>query len=225
MDDMRDLVGAYAMDALDEDERAAFEVYLADHLDVQAEVEALRAAAAGMARMAERPPPPTLRRSVLDAIRDVEQERPDADIVPLDRRRRWWTVAAAAVIVAVVAIAGALSLLRGPSVADVLAADDARSLSLRAESLAATFTFSRELDAGVLTGTLPPVAADETYALWLIADDLPEPAGLFRPTLGRSVEVLVEGELAPGTVLGLTIEPAGGSPQPTGAILLAEALP
>jgi hypothetical protein len=74
----------------------------------------------------------------------------------------------------------------------------------------------------VLRG-LQPLAAQRTYQLWLIpADETPVPAGL--------VEVQGEGltwlsvPITPGAqdfaAVGVSIEPAGGSPAPTGPIVL-----
>jgi anti-sigma-K factor RskA len=72
---------------------------------------------------------------------------------------------------------------------------------------------------------LEAVGDQQTYELWLIpAGGEPQPAGLFVPSGTGAVEVLVEGPIEPGVTLGLTIEPAGGSSQPTGDILFAEGL-
>ena len=47
-------------------------------------------------------------------------------------------------------------------------------------------------------------------------------AGVFRPDSDGGALVLLDGEVRPGLVLGLTIEPAGGSEAPTGDILIAQ---
>jgi len=61
-----DLVGAYALDACDDDEMAAVEAYAADHPDAAAQVEQLRAAAAWLGASGSLVPPPSLRSSLLE---------------------------------------------------------------------------------------------------------------------------------------------------------------
>ena len=65
----------------------------------------------------------------------------------------------------------------------------------------------------------PTCPSDRTYALWFIGPDGPEEAALFRTEDGRATRMLdrtPEGFDA----LGVTEEPAGGSPVPTEPILL-----
>jgi anti-sigma-K factor RskA len=232
VDDLRSLAGAYAIDALDDDERRAFESYMATHPEAAVEVAELRAAAGLLAEDAVTPPPSSLRRAVLAAIRDLRQEPADdaAAVVDLAQRggRRpiiWLGIAAAAVVL-VVAIAGALAVLRGPSIQDVYTADDAVIVNLAGADSSALFTFSRQLEAAVfLSDDLDPVGDDETYELWFITGDVAAPAGTFRPDASGTAEILVHGSLQSGSAVGLTVEPAGGSDVPTGDILLVETIP
>ncbi|HEX9643445.1 MAG TPA: anti-sigma factor [Acidimicrobiia bacterium] len=232
MDDLRSLAGAYAIDALDDDERRAFESYMATHPEAAVEVDELRAAAGLLADDAVTTPPSSLRRAVLAAIRDLRQEPADETAVVVDltqrggRRPIIWLGAAAAVAVLVVAIAGGLAMVRGPAIQDVYTADDAVIVNLAGAESSAVFTFSRQLEAAVfLSDDLEPVGDDETYELWFITGDVAAPAGTFRPDAVGAVEVLVHGDLQSGSAVGLTVEPAGGSDVPTGDILLLETLP
>lgn len=224
MDDMRELIGAYVLDALDEGERTAFEAYLADHPEMQAEVDELRVGATLLAEQRGVTPPPSMRAAVLETVGSVKQvavERPPVVVTP-GRRRRWLALAGAVALVVVLVVG--VTALRSDEISDVYAAPDAVELDLAADEFGATFTYSFELQQGVFASTeLPGVSADETYQLWLIDDAGPMPAGLFRPDDGDA-EVLVSGELTRATLLGLTIEPAGGSAAPTGDILIAEPL-
>jgi uncharacterized protein (TIGR03083 family) len=61
-----DLVGAYALDACDDDETVAVEAYVATHPDAGAEVERLRAAAAWLGASGSLVPPSRLRAVVLE---------------------------------------------------------------------------------------------------------------------------------------------------------------
>ena len=71
---------------------------------------------------------------------------------------------------------------------------------------------------------LPDVPDDETYQLWFIGADGPVSAGTFRPDDDGRVEVVADGDLAAAEVVGITVEPAGGSPAPTGDVLLSAEL-
>ena len=59
------------------------------------------------------------------------------------------------------------------------------------------------------------MGADSTYELWYIDDSGATPAGTFDPARDGDAFVVLDGEFAPGLVVGITVEPAGGSPAPT----------
>jgi uncharacterized protein (TIGR03083 family) len=67
-----DLIGAYALDACDEDEVAAVEAYVAEHPEANASVERLRAAAAWLGASGPLMPPPDLRANVLERANAIE---------------------------------------------------------------------------------------------------------------------------------------------------------
>ena len=69
--DIHGLVGAYAVDALDEQERSDFELHLAECPECQAEVASLQEAANQLSLMTETAPPPSMRDSVLAGIKTV----------------------------------------------------------------------------------------------------------------------------------------------------------
>jgi len=69
---------------------------------------------------------------------------------------------------------------------------------------------------------LPALAADKTYQLWWIEDGKPVSAGTFDVDERGAASVQVE-RLAPTGIIqawAVTIEPKGGVPQPTGAMVL-----
>lgn len=72
-DDIHGLAGAYAVDAVDDVERARFETHLAGCSECRSEVAGLSAAASEMSLVSQMPPPPSLRASVL---RDISSVRP-----------------------------------------------------------------------------------------------------------------------------------------------------
>ena len=78
-DDIHGLSGAYAVDAVDGDERARFEEHLAVCSQCRAEVESLRAATTHLAGMTDAAPPAHLRAAVLQAITSVRPLPPAVD--------------------------------------------------------------------------------------------------------------------------------------------------
>lgn len=74
--DTHALAGAYAVNAVTDEERRSFELHLDVCEDCRAEVAELQAAAAAMAIDVELPPPPPLRASVLSAISQTRQLSP-----------------------------------------------------------------------------------------------------------------------------------------------------
>ncbi|MGB4834871.1 MAG: zf-HC2 domain-containing protein, partial [Nostocoides sp.] len=65
---MHELLGAYALDAVDVDERAAFEAHLATCSACAQELDELRAMLADLAESTAVAPPPALRARVLQGV-------------------------------------------------------------------------------------------------------------------------------------------------------------
>lgn len=101
--------------------------------------------------------------------------------------------------------------------AAIIAAPDVSTLvSPVAGGASATLVSSQSvgLSAMVFEG-LRPLSDDERYALWYITDGVPTPAGLFAVDEGQTVVQVLEGVFEAGTIVGVTVEPASGSPAPT----------
>lgn len=80
---------------------------------------------------------------------------------------------------------------------------------------------------GVLVASgLAPVPPGKTYELWIIARAAPVPAGVFQvDAQGRAVFRLAPGlDLAGVRTFAVTVEPEGGTPAPTGPMVLAGAV-
>lgn len=222
LNDQHALTGAYAVDALDEVERARFERHLATCPDCQAEVQSLREATAVLAGAAATAPPPELRATVLAEIAAI---RPLPPVVHTDRparRRPWLPLLVAASVLTVLGIGLGLwqpwtDNAPAPTAADrVLAADDAESVTLSFED-GSTATLTRSVSEGraVITTTdmaLPP--SGKVYELWLQhPDGHMAPAGVMPPEADQTV--LLEGDASEAIGAGITVEPVGGSPEPT----------
>ena len=236
------LSGAYAVDALDDAERAAFERHLAQCPDCQQEVASLREATALMADDAVMTPPPGLRDSVLAGIKNIRPIPPqtdsapeaeasaedDADLAPVlpmrPRRRRIAGLIAAAA--AILAVAGGVVLQpwqddssQAPqmSAADrVLAAEDVKHVSIEFadDSKATVFHSPKQGRAVLVTEDMAAPPRGKTFELWLQDESgAMVPAGLM-DSPGNN-KVLLKGDAAKATGVGITVEPEGGSKEPT----------
>ncbi|HEY2552509.1 MAG TPA: anti-sigma factor [Streptosporangiaceae bacterium] len=227
------LTGAYALDAVDGRERDRFERHLHRCQPCGQEVLGLRETATRLAVAVARVPPPRLRERVLTAAAATRQLPPLTDLSPASRPSRRWVprlaagLAAAAVAVAIVlgvVLAGRQHQLdaaqaRQQAIAEVLNSPGAKIAS-RPTSLGGSVTvvISRQLGKVVYTTAgLPPLPRSKVYQLWLLGPPRTRSAGLLPlPVAGRTVPLLAAG-LASGDSFGVTVEPAGGTAQPTTA--------
>jgi anti-sigma-K factor RskA len=232
--DIHTLTGAYAADALPEDERRFFEEHLAVCEACAQEVAELQATAARLGAASYEPPPPALKDAVLAEIDQVRQEPPrtpaaDTAAATTHRRGRWTSLAmpaAAAVAVAVlglgVVVANLSSRLsevetQATQLTEVLAASDARIVEADGPegSRARVVVSASRGEAVFLVSGMGPAPHQHTYELWLIDDTGATPAGLFDvDDRGRATRVMT-GDLDGTLAIGVTVEPEGGSPQPT----------
>lgn len=234
--ELHTLAGAYALDALTEIERAAFARHIAECEACSAEVAELTETASRLSFAAWEAPPAGLREAVLARVADTRQvtaSRPDRAQHGDVRRWRRWT--AAAVAAGVVALGGMATVwvvqeqrvgdarqqaeqLRDEQarISAVLAAGDVEVRTARAAGGGqVTVAVSPRLDDGVvmLTG-LPQPPADMAYQLWLIEeDDTATSAGVL--AAGQRTGTAFLDTWRAAQTLGVTLEPAGGSAQPS----------
>ncbi|WP_432082284.1 anti-sigma factor domain-containing protein [Streptomyces sp. WAC 04229] len=104
----------------------------------------------------------------------------------------------------------------GEALADVLAAPDATisTAELPHGATASVIASRAQGEAAFVASDLPPLTGDRIYELWYEEAGAFRPAGLLAGTGGRLAHVL-EGPLQGATAVGITVEPEGGSPQPT----------
>lgn len=221
------LSGAYVVDALDDAERELFEAHLPGCSDCRAEVVGLEEAAALMADAVAAAPPPALRDRVLADIHTVRPLPPQTAtaVVPLRRRRA--RVALAAAAAAVVAAAGIGLAVEQPwrdesstrtlTAADrVLDASDARRVRLDFEdgSSATVVHSPRQGRAVLVTDDMAAPPPGKTFEVWLQDDaGAMHPAGLMDAPGDH--KVLLDGDANAATGVGITVEPDGGSEEPT----------
>ena len=190
-------------------------------------------------------PPDHLRDRVLAEITRHRRLAPLATELPESRSRsiretRWWSwrvpawamAAAAATIIALGGIGVTLhrELQQSRTITDhvaaVLGAPDARAASASSDQgIGGVVVVSRQRDRLVfLASGLAEVPTSRTYQLWLMGPDRRYSTGLLDPENGRADRV-VTADLAAATAVGVTVEPAGGSKQPTTGPVLVVRLP
>lgn len=242
--DVHGLAAPYALDALDPGERAEFAAHLTACEACRQDVADFLATAARLAASAARAAPAPMKQRTLAAVDHVRQLplRVSVDApVPWRGvlRRKVLPMALAASLVAAASFAGLAawehqekqrleqrarrSEQHVDAVGGVLAAPDVRTVHGRAANGALTsVVFSDLRNRAVFTASgLPAPPTGKTYQLWLDHDGTMRPAGFIR----RDGTVVLDGDTAGATAVGLTLEPAAGSPQPTAVPLLLMALP
>jgi anti-sigma-K factor RskA len=227
--DVRDLIGAYVLDALDDVERRKVEQLVAGDPEAAREHASLSATAALLGAAVAAAPPTELRSQVLDEITHTSQfgprtstaARPRALRFGLTRRNTWLVVAATALVAA--AVPGTLAWQQAlqtqrveqqaQSVVELLSAPGAQLVRgdvAGGGTAIAVLASDRALFSA--TGLKTP-ASGRAYQLWLLRDGRPIPDAVMTESAGR-VRALTHAFVA-GDSLAVTIEPTGGSQSPT----------
>jgi len=146
--------------------------------------------------------------------------------------RSWLTFPRFALAAALVVIAGAAGVIlaergspgpqRAQTISSVLRAPDAVMLTARISTGGmATVVLSHHDHMGVfMAHDLPSLPAARRYELWLMGPRGARPAGMLRTRPGGMAGPALLVRMRPGDKIGLTIEPASGSPRPTSATLV-----
>jgi anti-sigma-K factor RskA len=231
-EDVHALVAAYALNALDAQERADFEAHLAACEACRDDVAELADVAAQLGTGVAAEPTPALRQRVLDAVSRTPQDgTSDQSTVPveLDSRRRQprriarvALIAASALVLATVGVATANSWQERSEYAAmereammVASAPDAHSMDL--DLGASHVVVSDRMSAVVAMGQGAPAPEDGMeYQLWLLmSDGSAMPGPTFMPARNGEFMTMVHTELADVAGFAVTQEPMGGSEQPT----------
>jgi anti-sigma-K factor RskA len=242
--DPHTLAGAYALDALGEADRAAFERHLGSCESCRQEAGSLREAAGRLAEATAVAPPARLRGQILaEAARTRQQPPPVAE--GQSAPRAWFArpaaprlaVAVAGMCMLIALGLGALTLTTAQrlrveeahsrEIAAIMNAPDADIMTVRARTVgSATVVMSHAARALVLTtARLPLLPSNKCYQVWLMGPHQVRSAGLLpSPHQGMTGPVIVTG-LGVGDRMGVTVEPAGGSKHPDSPPVLMLYLP
>jgi len=227
---IHELTAAYALDALDPEERREYESHLTDCEACQDELASLSGVTEALAVAASGPAPrPELRDRVLAAARAEPQT-----VVPFERRSRRALpiVGAVAAVAAVAALAIGLwaSQLHGDldearsaleqqrQAAAVLADPDARTVALSTGQ--GRLVVDESGRAVLVLGGMGPAPTGKTYEVWVVEGESAVPAGLFPGESGADL-VSVDGDVGEGDVVAVTVEDKGGAETPTLPLVVA----
>ncbi|MFC8827882.1 anti-sigma factor domain-containing protein [Streptomyces sp. NPDC057137] len=233
--ELHTLTGAYALHALAPDERAEFERHLEVCPACAQEVRELAATTTRLGLAVAVTPPPELKRQVLRRIATERQEPPKVTRESRGTAAKGRALSRFALAACLAAAAGfggvavwqhqeaqdaraqaSASQQRSEALAAVLAAPDAKiRTGGLTDGATGTVVVSRAQDkaAFIASGMAKPPSG-KVYQLWFNDDGTMRDAGLMDPS-ATSDSVLMAGSVGAASGMGITVEPAGGSPQPT----------
>ncbi|MCB0918513.1 MAG: anti-sigma factor [Actinobacteria bacterium] len=225
-ENIHDLAASYALDALDDLERASFERHLSECDRCREEVAGFSETAAAIASGESRVPPPELRSVVLGQAA-VNPQLPPSVPVQVRQGRRWAVRATLIGAVAAALLAFAAGVLWGPYLTSsetekqlvaIAGEPDARLVPVAMQVPGrANLLVSANEGAGVFVADrLEQAPDDKVYQLWDMAPSGEvAPMTTFRPDAGGSATVEFRADLADTAAVAVTFEPQGGSQQPT----------
>jgi hypothetical protein len=241
--DLHSLSGAYALDALDSPaERERFARHLSRCPSCANEVRGLREVATALAFAATAEAPPELRGRVLTAAARTRQLPPEVSShqARAPRALPWVPWLSGAVALASIAVAVFFGLsqshtqdelnqarAQNQALSVVLSAPRVQVLSqvsTRGGTAIVVLAAERH-ELAVVTAGLPALPPGKVYQLWLIGQAKTVSAGLLPAAKSGQTPAILATGVVKGDTLGLTVEPAPGSAQPTTKPIVALPLP
>lgn len=226
----------YALHALPDDEVAAFEQHLAECESCRAEVAEVRETASRLGGAASVLPPAELKSRVMDQIRQV---RPLPPVVPDEAEapsirtvgawRRWFPRVAVGLAAAATVAAAVLGVElydtrqeldaaqeHTAELSHMLEAADVEITTMSGDDFGGMVVLSRAQDAAMLmVHGMDDAPSGQVYQLWFIDESGARPAGLLPDSEDGDMTMYAAHGVGDASTLGMTLEPAGGSEQPT----------
>jgi anti-sigma-K factor RskA len=230
-------IPAYAIDALDAEEIHALESHLMTCASCRTELAEYRALSESLlTAVPPREPSPALRKRLQSQLPGAQRSTP----IRLDASRVKWSfgqLAAGTALVILLAM-NVYSILQmrtlqleqarlnrqirtGQTVMSMLSYPATERLAISEDDLVGSLLLDKDRNiVALIVWNMPQLQEDKTYQIWLIDPQGGRvSAGLFRPENNQAYTtqiVFPEQHLANFTGIGVTVEPAGGSDQPTG---------
>ena len=223
--DLHSLVAPYALDALDPHERARYEAHLEDCADCRSELAGFRATAARLGELENQSPPAGLRERLMAEVATTRQERPVvATLRPKSAIRRTLPrlAMAAAFLIGAVSVGGYITerdqandfRAQSETLTSLVSASDAKTTNKAFEGGGHVRLIASEKadSAYIVASSLPGLPDGKVYQVWVVKDDSPASQGVF-----ASSGSMVMKDLNGADRVAITVEPKGGSKQPTTA--------
>jgi len=237
-DEIEEMLGVYALDALDQDERQEVEDHLASCPRCRAELAAHRQVAALLGNPVG-DGPAVAPEAVWDRIASSLQDEPPA-LSPLARRNLRWRLtvfvplgAVAAGVILIVALLAAKvgdlnqqvnSLRHEAGVTSVLLNPAHRTVELTSAAhrvWRATVVVLPDGDGYLINPSMPSLPSSQTFQLWALSRGKVVSLGVLG-SQPSGVPIRVEPTM---TLLMINAEPLGGTPVPTTPVLVQGSLP
>jgi anti-sigma-K factor RskA len=232
---LRENIPAYAIGALDAEEIPALETHLQTCESCQAELAEYRALSQDLLAAAPpRRPSPALRKQLQRQLPSARRPQTVA------RPRFAWSFSRLAIGGALILLLG-MNLLSFAQMRDLqrqqlslvqqlqnsqvtlamLSYPGTQALPINEGSISGTVLVDKDRNTAALVAwNLPQLPAGQTYQIWLVEPNGQRvSAGLFRPPAGASYttqSIVSKQDLSEFVGIGVTVEPATGSDQPTG---------
>jgi anti-sigma-K factor RskA len=221
--DLHSLLAPYALDALDADERSRFEAHLDQCVDCQVEMAGFMETAVRLGDAVSHTPPPALRDRLLAEISTTPQQHPLVTSLTERRSLRRTLprlVMAAAFLVGAVGVGGYIverdnaqqEHEQNIAISRVIGAEDvsAQAKTFEAGGTVKMYSSAAADSAVIIAKNLPSPGAGKVYQVWMIDHSGPTSQGTFT----TDGQMIMKG-VSRADRVAVTVEPAGGSKQPT----------
>jgi anti-sigma-K factor RskA len=231
-DIFRENIPAYALDALDVEDARALESHLQTCASCRTELAEYRALSESLLTMTPpKTPPAALRRRLQGKLPSAKKRSSPRLVWSFNQLALGLTL----IILLALNVSSyfqirslqkqqaslASQLQSGQAAIAMLAYPSTQSLPIKADNISGTLLVDKSRNtAMILVWNLPQLDSTQTYQAWLIdPQGKRTDAGIFRPQPGQpytSQSIFSANDLTNFVGIGVTVEPAKGSPQPTG---------
>jgi hypothetical protein len=239
-----DQIPAFVLGSLDFPEKIQVEMHLQKCEDCRHELETYQNVMDGIVlAIPQFDPPRPLKKNILEAVRSEQAQNPSYSVhIEMPVRRRWftrlkpllliWSIISLILMLALTSISLVLAQqVRDLSQNKVMVYSEYRIIPLSGTSNAPGASgimviTNHGYAASVNVDGLPPLDPGHQYQLWLIQQGSRINGGVFSVSPSGVGTLKVNSSLSfiDFTSIGITIEPAGGSPGPTGNKVLGGGL-